>query len=275
VIRNGEFDMLVLEAKEHLEAVREHIQDIRHGRLGSNPFLVINVITWKPSDDVIRTFIDAGADDIIVMPISIGAVMSRVDNIIENRKKFIATSGYLGPDRRHLNREDDSDLASFEVPNGVRFKATGDESAKVDLEKIERANAIVGEHRLRRTTLQFSSFATDMERLINENPDRDIPMSDLSEMSDLGRYIARHTETDSRPEIRELVESLQNVMDETIVDGRSEANLFALLRVHGEALLALLRGEDEAADLVVRAVLTASEIVDARVHKRKQAAEAE
>ncbi len=83
-VRETEFDMLVLEAKEHLEAVCEHIREFRHGRLSNNPFLVINVITWLPSDDVIRTFIDAGADDIIVMPISIGAVSSRVDNIIEN-----------------------------------------------------------------------------------------------------------------------------------------------------------------------------------------------
>ncbi len=275
VLRNTEFDMLVLEAKGHLKAVCEHIQDIRHGRLGSNPFLVINVITWKPSDDVIRTFIDAGADDIIVMPISISAVTNRVDNIIANRKKFVATERYLGPDRRNLGRDDEPDLVSFEVPNGVRFKATGDESARVDLEKIERANSIVVEHRLRRTTLQFGSFATTMERFINENPDRIIPADELSEISDMARYIARQTENDSRPEIRELVKSLQNVMGEAIFDGRSEANLFALLRVHGEALLALLRGEGEAADLVVRAVLTASEIIDKRVHKRKQTAEAE
>ena len=272
-VRDAGLDMLVLEANEHVEAVCEHIQDIRHGRIGSNPFLVINVITWKPSDDVIRTFVNAGADDIIVMPISIGAVTNRVDNIIENRKKFVATPRYVGPDRRQPGRGNDSELASFDVPNGLRYKATGDELAKVDRARIERANSIVREHRLRRTTLQFSNCATAMQKFIKENSGQSVPANQLSDMSDMVHYIARHTENDSRPEILSLVESLQKIMDEVAVDARPETDLFALLGVHGDALLALLRGEKEAADLVVRALFTATEILEKRLQKQRDAAE--
>ena len=272
-VRDAGLDMLVLEAKEHVDAVCEHIGDIRHGRIGSNPFLVINVITWKPSDDVIRTFIDAGADDIIVMPISIGAVASRVDNIIENRKKFVATPRYVGPDRRKPGRSNDSELTGFDVPNGVRYKATGDESAKVDMAKIERANSIVREHRLRRTVLRFGSTAAAMEQFIKQHPGESVPLDDVSEMSEMVHYIARHSENDSRPEVLSLVESLQKVMDEAAMDSRPEADLFALLGVHGDALLALLRGEEEAAELVVRAVFTATEVFDKRVQKRRSAAQ--
>ena len=57
-VRESEFDMLVLEAKEHVDEVCEHIRDIRHGRLGKNPYLVITVITWNPNDVVIREFVD-------------------------------------------------------------------------------------------------------------------------------------------------------------------------------------------------------------------------
>ena len=74
----------------------------------------------------------------------------------------------MGPDRRHPSRVNDSELVGFDVPNGVRYKTTGDDSAKVDLEKIERANSIVREHRLRRSTLQFGNLATTMKRFINE-----------------------------------------------------------------------------------------------------------
>ena len=271
-VRETEFDMLVLEAKEHLDAICEHIRDIRHGRLGNNPYLVINVITWKPSDSVIGMFIDAGADDIIIMPISIGAVARRVDNIVENRKKFIATPRYVGPDRRGPERAGETtELGGFDVPNGVRFKATGDISAKPDLEKIERANRIVGEHRLRRTTLQFGHIASTMEHFIKEKPGQDLPRKQLSDMMDMVHYIARQTKDDTRTEIVELVSSLQKIMNEVAADGQPEADLFALLRVHGSALLALLRGEDKAADLVVRAVFTATKIIDARVSKRKKA----
>ena len=271
-VRETEFDMLVLEAKEHLEAVCEHIREFRHGRLSNNPFLVINVITWLPSDDVIRTFIDAGADDIIVMPISIGAVTSRVDNIIEKRKKFIATSRYVGPERRSQSRADEGELGGFVVPNGVRFKATGDVSAQVDMEKIERANRIVMEHRLRRTTLRFVEIAAMLEHFKTENPGQSVARKELAGMTELVRYIAQQTGNDARSEIPELVSSLQNVMNEVAQESRPEADLFALLRIHGEALLALLRGEDEAAELVVRSVFTATKIIEKRTAKKKNSA---
>jgi len=273
-VRDNGLDMLVLEAKEHDDAVCEHIRDIHHSRLGNNPFLIINVITWRPNDDVIRTFIDAGADDIIVMPISIGAVTSRVDNIIENRKQFVATQRYVGPERRSPGRNTDDELGGFDVPNGVRYKATGDESAKVNIAKIESANSVVREHRLRRTTLQFGNTADAIEDFIKNNPGDSVPVNNLSEMSDLVDYIARHTEKYSRPEICNLVDSLQEVMDEAAVDSRPEADLFALLGVHGDALLALLRGGEEAADLVVRAVFTATKVLDKRVRKRRAAEDA-
>jgi hypothetical protein len=268
-VRETEFDMLILEAKDHLELVCEHICDIRHGRLGYNPYLVISVITWKPSDNVIRTLIDAGAD-IIIMPISIGAVTSRVDNIVKNRKEFIATSRYVGPDQRGANRATDNDeVGAFKVPNGVRFKATGDLSVKVDLEKIVRANNIVHEHRLRRSTLRFGQLASSLERFIKQKPGQDLPNKELSEMMRLVAHIAGQTENDSRSEIIDLATSLERIMNEAAGEGRPEADLFALLRVHGEALLALLRGEEAAADLVVRAVITATKKIDDRVAKRK------
>jgi DNA-binding response OmpR family regulator len=270
-VRAGGFDMLVLETKAHFDAICEHIADIRHGRIGDNPFVVINVITWKPSDDVIRTLIDTGADDIMVMPISIGAVTSRVDNIIENRKKFIATMRYVGPDRRGPNRASDADLKGFDVPNGLRYKATGDESAKVDLGKIQRASSIVLEHRLRRTALRFGQMAGKMEQFIKDNPGQDIPAKDYSEMSDAALYISRHIEDDARSEILQLVESLQKIMAETEVKGAPDADLFALLKVHGEALLALQRGEEKANDMIVRAIFTATKVIDRRVKERRQA----
>ncbi len=269
-VREGEFDMLVLEAKEHVDEVYEHILDIRHGRLGKNPYFVITVITWNPNDAVIRRFVDAGADDIIIMPISIGAVTSRVDHIVENRQKFVATSQYVGPDRRSPDRENDpGDPGGFEFPNGVRYKATGDDSAKVDLEKIEYANRIVKEHRLRRTTLHFGRIATSLERFTKEKPGKKVPSDELSKMTDLVQYIARQTQDDTRSEVLDLVGSMQKIMNEAVFEGRPKTGLFALLRVHGEALLALLRGGEEAAELVVRAVFTAAKVIDARALKRE------
>ena len=99
-----EFDMIVLEASEQVEGICDQISDIRQGLLGENPYVVINVASWLSSNDAIRTFINAGTDDITVMPTSVDAVVARLDHIIETRKKFVATLKYLGPDRRAPDR---------------------------------------------------------------------------------------------------------------------------------------------------------------------------
>ncbi len=61
----------------------------------------------------------------------------RVVNQIENRKEFIATDDYVGPDRRAENRDlSEDDLASIKVPNSLRHAATGDESAAPSEERV-------------------------------------------------------------------------------------------------------------------------------------------
>jgi len=48
--------------------------------------------------------------------------------------------------------------------------------------------------------------------------------------------------------------------------------LFALLRVHGYALLALQRDEKEARDWMIRAIFTENKMMEKQVKKRRQAA---
>ncbi|MBR46450.1 MAG: hypothetical protein CMM31_08235 [Rhodospirillaceae bacterium] len=103
-----------------MKPTSKHVRDIRQGRYGDNPYVVVNVATWKPKDHAIRTYVDAGVDDILIMPALFDAVATRVDNIVDNRKKFIATQKYMGPDRRNPNRAKQDELRGFVVPNGVR-----------------------------------------------------------------------------------------------------------------------------------------------------------
>jgi hypothetical protein len=66
------------------------------------------------------------------------ALRERVVNQIENRKEFIATDDYVGPDRRADERElTEDDPAAIEVPNSLRHAATGDESAALSEERVQ------------------------------------------------------------------------------------------------------------------------------------------
>ena len=106
------------------------MHEIRNDKLGRDPFLVISIVTWRADKALIQAFLKAGADDVIVMPASVSFASERVENLIDSRREFVVITGYLGPDRRSKSRITNDELGTFAVPNGLRYKTTGDESAK-------------------------------------------------------------------------------------------------------------------------------------------------
>jgi DNA-binding response OmpR family regulator len=67
--------------------------------------VVIVALTKRPALEVVRAALAAGSDDMVVKPVTARALRERVVNQIENRKEFIATDDYVGPDRRADDRE--------------------------------------------------------------------------------------------------------------------------------------------------------------------------
>ncbi|MBT5675995.1 MAG: hypothetical protein HOJ07_09925 [Rhodospirillaceae bacterium] len=266
-VRRGDIDMLVLEANQQPRDVYNLVHEIRNGKLGPNPFLVISIVTWRADKGLIQAFLKAGADDVVVMPASISFASGRVDNLIDNRREFVVTTSYVGPDRRLRSRAMADELGTILVPNGLRYKATGDESANPNGARLQRINRVVQEHRLRRLTLRLESLTGQLEYAAAEQPDAPPQSACMSELSDLISRITSLTKDDGRMTVSELITSLGAVQAAT--EGRQQvhSDIFALLKVHSQALLAMQRGDKEAADLVVRAVRTAANVVDERTRQ--------
>ncbi|NKB19744.1 MAG: response regulator [Alphaproteobacteria bacterium] len=136
--------------------IHETINDIRHHRVGANPFMSIIVTTWQPSEALVHQVLDAGADDLLVQPASRGQLAKRIETLVFNRKPFVVTSNYIGPDRRNSARPGTQKIEGLDVPNILQSKVMGgDESAasqnaldaaiaKVNLDKIIRNGAHIG-----------------------------------------------------------------------------------------------------------------------------------
>ena len=97
---------------------------IRAGELGVNPFIGTIITVWQPSEAVIRRIVNCGTDDIIVKPLSPKQIMDRVNVVAFNRKPFVVTSEYIGPDRRSGRKlkegeeaDPSDDVPRIEVPN--------------------------------------------------------------------------------------------------------------------------------------------------------------
>ncbi len=99
------------------------VQDIRHGRLGGNPFLIL-IATAQPvvAADVSRV-LASGVDDLLIKPIAAEMLVRRLAAFVEGRDPFAITDSYVGPDRRG-NRRDQGlgGDASMEVPNTLHSK---------------------------------------------------------------------------------------------------------------------------------------------------------
>jgi DNA-binding response OmpR family regulator len=99
------------------------VQDVRHGRAGGNPFIVLIAVS-KPIDEAaVARVLASGVDDVIVKPIDATTLVRRIAAFARGRKPFIVSSGYIGPSRRAGRRDDGSDDdALVEVPNTIRAK---------------------------------------------------------------------------------------------------------------------------------------------------------
>jgi DNA-binding response OmpR family regulator len=113
----------------------EFSQDIRHGRIGGNPFAVL-IATARPAAGAdVAQVLKSGVDDLIFKPVDAEVVVRRVGAFAKRRNLFVVTPAYIGPTRRGMRREDGSDDDAIEVPNTLRAKVVQSRYA-ADLDKL-------------------------------------------------------------------------------------------------------------------------------------------
>jgi len=111
-------------------------QDIRHGRIGGNPFTVLMAMTGPVTESDVARFLRSGVDDLIFKPMEADAVITRIGRFARQRNPFVVTSAYIGPTRRGERRGDGSDDDTvIEVPNTLKAKAA-QSSRAADLQAL-------------------------------------------------------------------------------------------------------------------------------------------
>ena len=126
-------DLLIL-ADDLDPGVFDFIRDIRHNKIGTNPFVLITTLIAPNHVDAVKRAMQAGTDDIIIKPVKEEQLLQRLKRVTVNRAAFVVTSDYLGPDRRAKNRP--SAIRRINVLNTMLEKASGRD---VDLNNIREA----------------------------------------------------------------------------------------------------------------------------------------
>ncbi|MHB1205403.1 MAG: cyclic nucleotide-binding domain-containing protein [Rhodospirillaceae bacterium] len=125
---------LILISDDLDPGVFDFIRDIRHNKVGTNPFVLITTLIAPDHVDAVKQAMQAGTDDIIIKPVKEEQLLQRLKRVTVNRAAFVVTSDYLGPDRRSKNRP--SAIRRINVLNTMLEKANGRD---VDLENIREA----------------------------------------------------------------------------------------------------------------------------------------
>jgi DNA-binding response OmpR family regulator len=103
--------------------VFDFIRDIRHNKIGSNPFVLVTTLVAPERVEAVKLALQSGTDDVIVRPIKEDQLIQRLRRVALNRQSFVVTSDYLGPDRRGKNRP--SNIRRINVLNTMLEKASG------------------------------------------------------------------------------------------------------------------------------------------------------
>ncbi len=241
----------------------ETIRGIRNSKIGDCPFVVIVALTQKPSLEVVQAALAAGSDDMVVKPVTAQALRERVVNQIENRKEFVATADYVGPDRRADTRAlTDDDPAAIEVPNSLRYAATGDESAAPSEERIQET--------LRNLTVQkFFHLSQEVARIAGGQRDLLASDADDGDCSAAVKEIAATLveideiigEQDFKSVTQVVASTREALADIEACGDKITARHFDLLHAHGGSIGVVLKESDESAGMLLSALEKAVTVV--------------
>lgn len=151
----GTPDLILLDADgEEGEALRL-IRTLRNDPGTPNPYACVIATTWQPTPALLMRVTNAGADDLMIKPVSPKQVQERIASLIENRKNFVVTADYTGPDRRKSPREG-AQVPVLEAPNTLRLKATGKWTQAGIRQLMVEANHFVAAQKRLRTSIQVA-----------------------------------------------------------------------------------------------------------------------
>jgi DNA-binding response OmpR family regulator len=157
---------------------KSYVQDVRQGRLGANPFVMLIATVRDEAEAQAQGIAQSGVDEIMAKPINPMLIVRRINNLSRERKSFVMTPNYVGPSRRAERRNDGSDDNLVAVPNTLRAKIIEQKSGAaiaaivqegrsgLDKEKAVSGLRVLARMTRQLTTLQEKGAAIDDSRAV-------------------------------------------------------------------------------------------------------------
>lgn len=164
----SDVDLLIGDVPEIESAMCALVSDVRTRRLGKNPFPVAIGMTSYPDENTISNIVDAGFDGLALKPFDAQAFRRRLTFFLHQRKPFVTTADYIGPDRRKEPGKPGVDSNCINVPNPLRLIAEG--VTRDTLKKqVEHAGAKLDERKVISCIGGIGWCASHLDEAIDRN----------------------------------------------------------------------------------------------------------
>ncbi len=178
----GEIDLIIADTSLPDGNVCTLIQKIRHREIGDIPFAVILTLVSNPIQTQIKAVINSGTDDLLLKPVTAEKICSRIRLLSQGRKKFIVTTGYVGPDRRRKSRKEGVEIPLIPVPNPLQMSHSTFQNFNGKRRVVESAFAQINLQKVERHAYQIGWLADRIEEARkHEKPKGENPMPDYIE----------------------------------------------------------------------------------------------
>lgn len=222
-------DLLILEETFDDKPTTSIIRGIREGKIGDNIFLPIITLLSSDDEKAITAGIEAGADDVVVKPLSVNIINSRIGGLLRRKMQYVVTPEYIGPARRPEERTGAGKDQLIDVPNIMRAKSEGHDEVVTQIrEDIKSASLDINN---RRVTLQGGQIDGLITRLVAEPEEFD---SLIKSIRKVAQEFANRLKGTDFSHISELCRTLKKVAAE--LTGIGDKRNIELLVLLGQAI---------------------------------------
>ncbi len=210
-VATNKVDLMVCDTELPDGDLYDLVHKIRHHELGDNPFILVTALITAPTPKMVKKIFDAGCDDLIQKPISTGLLFERVLNLARNRKPFVVTSDYIGPDRRTEPQPGTQQNPPIDVPNPLKTKT--DDTSEVDLQaEIDKVANVLNEQKMERHAHQINHLVERIVPLYEDGTADESIVRHLDRLLYVSEDISRRLEGTRYHHVGELCQSMVNVV---------------------------------------------------------------
>lgn len=202
-LRSTAVDLVISVSRTNDVFIGHFIRDLRHGMLECHPFPVVMMLLPSAEMTHVRAVIDAGVDDLLVVPLEGDALARRLNQFLLDRRPFAVTHDYIGPNRRLVARVGAKDAPLVMVPNPVRSRAFGQADSALQ-QTLHEASLGLSRIKIRSDGLQVGWLLESLTTALAE-PHRDfVTVSDfVSRIAAAANEISRRAADRSSLAVRE------------------------------------------------------------------------